>query len=186
MFREKAPFIVSLILAAIGWAVTHTVDRMTGTPTIAFHLDARSSGKLLMTLRNVTRDHVFRDLTLVFTVEPGAAIQDVRVAPVEPAFEGDDPVVIYGRTAQLTFPQIQPAWAFSIVVRHTGKDRPRFRFEMKDGAIRATDESLETFFLAHEVCILLILVGTWTLFLLGWIVYRWLRPPERDLSPVPE
>jgi len=33
---DKVPFIVTVLLAAIGWAVTHTVDRLQATPTVEY------------------------------------------------------------------------------------------------------------------------------------------------------
>jgi hypothetical protein len=176
MFSEKAPYVVTVILAVLGWSVTHVVDRVTGNPILEYRVESESAGREAVTIQNVTRDHTFRNLTLVFTADIAGSITSVSVIPFEPAFEGDEPWLIHGRTAQFTFPQLQPGWKFQIKLGYTGTQRPRLRFELREGTLRATEWSLETFFLANEVCILLLILVAWVLFLLGAFLY--LRPKQ--------
>src|ERR1700747_591009 len=108
---DKAPLIVTLVLAIIGWAVTHVVDRLIDTPTIELDRTTRSDktgSSVSLRLTNLAHDKAFRKIEVVVTAPEGETITDFAVVPVEPAFEGGAPATTSGRSGDFTFPEIQP------------------------------------------------------------------------------
>ena len=66
---EKAPYIATLLFAAIGWTVTHTVDRWLNMPLIEYDVFHKYN-VFNLTLENITDDKVFENFFVVLRLHP--------------------------------------------------------------------------------------------------------------------
>jgi len=130
MFAEKAPYIVTLIVAGLAWTITHVVDRLLATPLLTYHSQiTESSGKksLYLTLKNIARDKTFRNVRLILTAASGDLLTDAAVIPIQPAWEGEEPGTLAGRTFDYKFSEMQPGSQFEVSVTFGGSDPPTLR-----------------------------------------------------------
>ena len=161
---DKAPFLVTLILTIIGWAITHVVTELTTAPTLELQSEVRraASGQVLeLRLTNLTRDKVFKGLSLLVTVSDGETLNRFTVTPVEPAHEGDDPAHSAGLSGSFVFPEIQPGSIFYAEAEYIGSTPPHVRIQMPEGTVRIVEPSLETFIIRNELGLLfgLMIIG---------------------------
>lgn len=161
MLTEKAPYIITLIVAAVAWSLTHIADRLLATPLVTYQEQiVENSGKksLYLTLKNITRDKTFRTIHLIIAAPPGGSITDRAVIPIEPAWEGNQPGTLEGRTFAYTFPELQPGGQLEVSVTYTGSDRPTLRMSA-DGTIDFVKPSWQTWLAENEITILAWAVG---------------------------
>jgi hypothetical protein len=181
----KIPFLFTLILTIIGWAVAHVVDRISTAPTIEFETSNRVRGSekvFIVQLTNLSSDRTFRGLQLQLQAPTASKVTALYIRPVEPGFEGDEPThVAQTGDAWFKFAELQPEGTFFAEATYTG-DPPKVRISLENGTARVVAPSLETFLVRYEVKVLigLICVG---MFLL--VIY-WLSQRSRPrLAPAP-
>ncbi len=167
MFSDKAPYLVTLVVAGIAWTVTHIVDSLLASPVLVYRTQILESGgktSFYLTLKNITRDKTFRDVRLIISADPGDLLSDGAVIPIQPAWEGDTPGNLAGRTFEYTFAEFQPGWQFEISAVFKGPKRPTFRIAPRpDEAVRAVPSSIETILVENEIPVLASM-------LIGWII----------------
>ncbi len=168
MLSEKAPFIVTLIIAGMAWTLSHIVDQLLATPMLLYSiqvLDAGGKKSVYLTLKNITRDKTYRDVRVIITAAPGDTLTDRAVISVQPAWEGDQSGVREGRTFDYTFPEIQPNWQFEITASYQTLGRPSLRISASNGTIDAVTPSLETFLVENEISLFAGLLIIWIIVL---------------------
>jgi hypothetical protein len=161
IWTDKAPYAVTLVVAALAWTITHIVDRLLATPIVTYERQIiENSGKksVYLTLKNITRDRTFRDVHLILTASPGGSITETAVIPIQPAFEGNQAGTTVGRTFDYTFPEMQPGSQLEISATFTGRDQPTLRMSAQ-GTIAFVRPSWETCIVENELPILAWLVG---------------------------
>jgi hypothetical protein len=117
MFSDKAPYILTIVVAGLAWTLTHIVDRLLATPLLSYQiqqLDRDGKKSFYLTLKNITREKTFRALRVIITAAPDSVLTDPAIIPVQPASEGDQPFALNERTFDFTFPEIEPGWQFEI------------------------------------------------------------------------
>jgi hypothetical protein len=179
---EKAPYLITVLVAGIGWAVTHSVDRVLASPTLMYETRINHSGNInqyTITLNNITRDERFDDLTFTVLIRDGKCAGDPKVYPALPAPEIKQPpecqdAVVESQTnvADATFeiPQIHPGWSMDLVTNFYGEGAPHFRFQTKKDSVRLVRPSLETWFVVHEMWILGSLVALYFIFIVSIVL----------------
>lgn len=167
---DKVPYIVTILVGALAWSVTHVVDRLNNTPLLKYDMLIKQSGgspSLIITLQNVTNNKVFKNLSIVASTSENGAIKSIGIRPTEPAFEGDSPYTISTnrRTAQITLPVIQPGWLFEVTIKYTGANRPRLRIDTSNDIVMLTMPGIKTFLVAYEFEVILGFIVLWLVFL---------------------
>lgn len=86
LFSDKAPYIITVFVAALAWTVVRTVDRLSGLPVIQYQtsvhstdfLDSQAGQMSAIRLRNITSTTTFECLIFVVQAEPpgGAYVFD--------------------------------------------------------------------------------------------------------------
>jgi hypothetical protein len=186
MLSDKAPFLVTLIIAGLAWTLTSIVDRLLATPMLLQRIEDRavaSKQTTYITLKNITRDKTFRKLRLLVTAAPNTVLKErPQVIPYQPAWEGDHPGIFAGKTFDFTFSEIQPNWQFEIAVSYEGNERPSIRLSLENETIYVIEPSLETFLVENDTVVFAGLVVLWLGLLAIFVVYRalvgvarWLR-----------
>lgn len=176
MLTDKAPYIVTIVVAALAWALTHMADRLLSTPMVKYTIQELSSntGKtVFLTFKNITRDKAFKGLQILLTASSDGLITTGSVIPVQPASEGAQPYQVAGRTFEFTFPEFQPGWQIEISADYTGSARPSLRMSSPEQTIYAVVPSLKSFLVEYDIEILLLLALSWTIaLLLIWTIAR--------------
>ncbi len=78
MFSEKAPYILTLIVAGMAWTLSHIVDPLLATPMLTYSIQVLNDGgkkSIYLTLKNITRDKTFRDVRVIVTAAPGDTLR---------------------------------------------------------------------------------------------------------------
>jgi hypothetical protein len=154
MFSEKAPFIVTLIIAGMAWTLSHIIDQLLATPMLLYSTQVINTGgkkSVYLTLKNITRDKTYRDVRVIITAAPGDTLADRAVIPVQPAWEGDQSGMREGRTFDYTFPEIQPNWQFEMTASYKTQSTPSLRISSSNGTIDTVTPSVETFLVENEI-----------------------------------
>lgn len=182
---ESAPYLVTITVAAIAWAFTHTVDRLTDTPFLKYTIEEVRSGDKYSTyivISNITRNKTFKKINLLATTSIKDVVTGGSIIPRSPAFEGDNPPTIAERTFAFTFPQIEPGWQFEVSIIHNTSDPATLRLSTDgDQTFLATTRTMETFLLEYEIPILMIFIV-----LAAAALGLSLRSRRPDQSPAPE
>ena len=108
MLSDKAPYVVTIIVAALAWTITHIVDRLLTSSLVSYQQEFISNAgkqELYLTLKNITPDKTFHDVHLILAAAPGFLITEAVVIPIQPAWEGDQPGTLAGRTFDDIFPR---------------------------------------------------------------------------------
>jgi hypothetical protein len=183
MMADKAPYLVTVIVAALAWTFTHVVDRLLASPLVTYQEQLDESGgkkKLSLTLKNISSEKTFRDIHLLMAVPFGGLITNASVTPVQPAWEGDKPPTWHEHTFEHIFPVMQPGTQLEVSVTYDGNEPPSLRM-FSDGTIKFVQPSWETWLVEHEVGVLigLLLVGI-VLLIIAILVPSSTRREARD------
>jgi hypothetical protein len=85
MLTDKAPYIVTIVIAALAWALTHMADRLLSTPMIKYttqEISSNNSKTIFLTFKNITRDKTFKGLQILLTAPSDGVITGGAVIPV--------------------------------------------------------------------------------------------------------
>jgi hypothetical protein len=178
MLTDKAPYFVTISIAALGWAITHMVDRLLNTPMIKYSEQKISSNgeeTLFLTFKNITRDKTFKKLQIILTAPSDGVIKSGAVIPVQPAWEGDQPYQVAGRTFEFTFPEFQPGWEIEISANYTGSAQPSLRLSSPEQTVYAIRPSLKSWLVENDVEVLTGLAAVGALVLI-WIIVLQRKP----------
>jgi len=175
MPSDSTPFIVTLAVAVLGWTLSHIVDRIENSPTLKYsigHQVFQGNSIFSLTIKNITADKKFKKFTVVLAAPEGSAFKDAQTIPTRPAFEGDSPWRLAGRTAQFTIPAIEPDGEFKLTGEYTGTKRGAVWFIPDDSdSVKAVEPSFETFLAENESNVLYGLVVVWLVVLAAYFVY---------------
>lgn len=172
---ERLPYVVTLLFAAIGWGVTHTVDRVLKSPIVEYRTQTRSVDAhqvYTVRLRNLSREAVYENVNFVFLLSSSrdGVFVDADIVAVPPAWEGDKPPLRQKHSVQFPIPALYPAWEFELRARYTGSQVPVLRMEKSKTPFRLSPPSLETFLYDNEIPVIAASIGIWAallLFLIG-------------------
>jgi hypothetical protein len=192
MGSDKAPWIITLALAIIGWASNSIIERVTGAPTLEYTIDApvpagasapKDARILRVHLTNLTRATTFKDFAVVFMSPPGTTIvgELTEIHPLPPAFEGNEPWRHRGGMATYVVPKMLPGWQFVAQVGYVGPHPPALRFESGD-TVYATPPTWETKYVRNEIWFLGSFGALWAVIVVIYI-FRSLRNPSTAASP---
>jgi hypothetical protein len=184
---ERLSYFITAVAAILGWLITHYVDRVTQTPTIEYKISETSQGDrttVSYLLTNVNRTQAYGPIHVGFLAAPGAPIvTKLRVRPVEPAHEGDEPPVHGAASAQYTIPKMMPGAGINFTLATAGKDRPRLYLSSSDPkeSVRFTESSVDTWVATNETTIVIFLIALWALVLATLLlVVLFLRSPRPE------
>ncbi len=82
--------LVGTIFAAAGWLVTHTVENVVSVPTVEYDIDVseKDSGRLAVTVRNLSQDHKFSNLAFMLRLPLSGSgkFKEGAIKPIAPAY----------------------------------------------------------------------------------------------------
>src|SRR6266436_2220934 len=139
---EKAPYIITIAFAGLGWTVIHTVERLEKIPVLEYDVDGPSkgtSGKLIYTVTNLSQE-TFRGL--FFYIRPTRDGHPMLSSPEElyepPAMANPSynmAATMDKDTAAFQIYELQPRWSVQLqaaaksgeadLVYYVSEDAPR-------------------------------------------------------------
>lgn len=176
--RENAPYLVTIIVAALGWLITRSVDETMKSPLVAYSLkESMENGNRIITarLRNISSATVFRNLYVVLTNLDGTSSKFVRAdlqyeAPVHPNLLRKGASEHAPTWAGALVTELQPRTAVRLKTWVQGTQTPTLRYDSATDTVRLIEESPLTWAVEHEGCILLSLAGILALVLGIYII----------------
>ena len=172
MFSEKAPYVVTIMMAGLAWALTHLADRLLETPMIKYSIEMVGESTEYLKFKNITRSKTFRNLKIILTASADGRIISGAVIPVQPAFEGDQPYQVAGRTFEYSFPEFQPGWQIELSVEYAGSSKPSLRLTAPEQIIYAITPSAESYIVENDIYILGCFAISWVVLLLIAIFFE--------------
>jgi hypothetical protein len=175
---EKFPYLLTLLFVLLGWGLTHTVDRLLDSPLIEYTVKQEAkegSVNIEYQITNITRDKLFKGLSFLVMLPdtPKARIVKASWAVLPPirldpsAKEPDTNAM----RAIYYVPQFHPNCSIRLQVLISGSVVPPLRFSSSDTAVMLIHSSLQTFLVRNEICILVILMATWSIAILAYGIY---------------
>jgi|GEM_PF-6855532 len=176
--RENAPYFVTIVVAALGWLITRSVDETMKSPLVAYSLEESTEGGnriITARLRNISAATVFRNLYVVLTNLDGINSKFERVdlqyeAPVHPNILRKGPAEYAPTWAGALVTELQPRTAVRLKAWVQGKQTPILRYDSATDTVRLIEESPLTWAVEHEGCILLSLAAILALVLGFYII----------------
>jgi hypothetical protein len=184
---EKAPYILTVLFALIGWGMKHSVDRLLGSPILAFTSEVTPAGAhqlITITLQNISHDKSFKDLkfVLIFPRTPSGKFVEASKVATPPAWDGDQPAYLSEHSVEFDFPVLHPNWEVKLGAKFSGKVIPVFRVSKSETPLRVIPQSLETILVRHELQIILGMIAFWFLLILVIIVVLGHRKQANKLA----
>ena len=183
--QSSAPYLVTALLGAIGWGIVHVVDEMHTAPSVEYDMRRENSGRIIVTIENLSRAHRFMNLKFGLAVRGSNAgkFSHQEIEAVPPAFEGDVPggtLLGEGGSVEFTIPDLQPHARLELRANYSGEGRPTFRLLSADADIELLERDRFTFIVKHELGFI-VLFGLVSFGLI--LVLVWLGSEGRDEKP---
>lgn len=153
IMSDTAPWLLTVALGCAGWFVTHTVDRVTSSPTLEYELTlekVRTGAVAQLQVANLTRDRTFDDVRFDILAPNGVRFGRPSTVAVQPADDGTTPPDAIGGAATFTIARMQPGNVYRLTVPYAGKAMPTVRITSEKSVIRPVRPSLETNFARYE------------------------------------
>lgn len=171
--QDRIGFVTTIIIGALGWLLTHYVDRLTTAPTVEYSIYSGKHGSgpqywHVFRFRNINRVQGYGPLKLTFQA-PSSPIRAYWLRPVEPGSEGEEFPNVGPQSAEFTIPKLLPNGAVKVMLRTAGQARPVVSVESASD-IRLTRSGFETWLVRHELTVMGALILIWGAALAGIFV----------------
>ena len=171
--QDRLGILTTIVIGALGWLITHYVDRLTEAPTVEYSISSTSGGpggeyRHVFRFRNINRVKAYGPLKLTFQA-PDSPIRKYALRPVEPSSEGEEYQRVDSDSAEFTIPKLMPNGAVKVIFVTKGKPRPAVSVE-SESDIRLTPAGFETWLVRHEITVMGALIVIWIM-ALGGIIY---------------
>lgn len=168
--QDRIGFLATIVVGALGWLLTHYVDRLTTAPTVEYSITSGKHGSgpqywHVYRFRNVNRTAGYGPLKLTFQA-PSSPIRAYWLRPAEPGSEGEEYPNVRADSAEFTIPKLLPNGAVKVMLRTAGRQRPVVSVESASD-IRLTRSGFETWLVRHELSVMGGLIVIWSIALGG-------------------
>lgn len=158
---------------ALGWLVTHIVDRIVSTPAVQYKIEHPTidSNIFSIKLENITRNQHFDDVSLTVRSEKKCGeknqitdcFTEKKFIAIEPANLGYRPVTFTEVSMSYNIPRMMPGseYVLSAVYNGTASNKIYINLDSNKSTIRYINKSIETYIVKNEIKILLIILILW-------------------------
>src|SRR4051794_21155433 len=180
MFKaENAPYLFTIIIAALSWLVTRVVDEVTKSPIIAYNVtdstNIDGARDYTVRLRNVSRTVSFRDLNLVVNdLDTNSKFTNAAAqyeAPVYISEKRKTSAEHEDGIAKLLIRDLQPSTSIRLATTIQGPSQPTVRIESEKEAVRLVKANLYTWIVENETAILCVFAGSLVVLLLIYVLW---------------
>lgn len=185
---DRLPYIVTMLFAAMGWGVTHSVDRLLSSPVVQFETETKTAGNktsFVVTLRNLSHDRLYKNLRLIFLLpsKDGGEFLTAQTIAKPPAWDGDRPPTVTAKSVQFDLPALHPSSEVALRAEFIGAVVPIVRLERAEPTVRLVAPSFETFLLKHEFKIIVGALLVWAGVLAAMVGMRWGKKSIAEQPP---
>lgn len=169
LFKENFPFIFTLIIAALGWTLTHFADRVVNYPVLEYKVYEYNSktNSILYRIRNISSSSLFSNINFYIEIAEDNKAHcidppDLKIPP--PTHFGDEriqPKCIDGEYAIFEVPQLHPNTEIQLIFRVNKNVKTNLRVFCKNQAVKLVSSSPTTYLIRNEIIILYFLVAFW-------------------------
>ena len=174
--------LASSVFAAFGWLISHIVDTHVSVPTLEYSINTWPAPEApthyggtvksaSVTLRNLSRQKKFSDLTLVLHLEPSRTefcsflvqepYDNFVVTSTSPAFGPDDPPKSEKNSVSLEIKEFHPEFELELTGHYSCRQKPTLNLDKTSDTVRMLASSIYTWIIRHELMILTLLVFAW-------------------------
>ena len=172
--KKEIPYLITILVAIVGWSITHVADRVLNAPVVEYSTkidiatDPRTvrvtilnlSNKAFLNLRFELQGKTVKACNIPMSFEPPAWASDL------PPDEGTDGV-------SFVVSQLQPNWKVTMCGVYTDGKEPLF--VLKDGGqgqpIELRQPDFATWILKHEAELMSVLAAIGFLGIVAWILF---------------
>lgn len=159
--RKGSPsFVVTALVTAVAWWISHTVDRVTTEPTLEYRIEKISNFSkdgqqapcqcVVLTVENLS-SLLFKGVRLELTSKGGHFTDLVAFVSLGEMSGSPESVDVGNDDLAVTLGQLQPGAKFQIIGKYTGAiGTPEVFVASSEAAIHLTTPSLQTYFARHE------------------------------------
>ena len=151
--------LVGTVFAAAGWLVTHTVENVVSVPTVEYDIDVseKDSGRVAVTVRNLSQDHKFSELEFLLRLPVGGSgkFKKGAVDPIPPAYSERE--ITERNDFDISYPAIglHPGTSLRLTASYSGDTIPTFHIEPAgEEAVRLLAKGYLTWIIRNEVEVL--------------------------------
>lgn len=189
LLTDKASFLLTVLLGAVAWSITHIVDRITSAPTVEYSVviqkgfRADAPNRTIVTLQNLSSKTSFENVTVILRKKSPSDVltfieDKSEAAPQAPMWASDVAIAEQPAAVAFNIPILAPHNKIVLSVEFNGSDTPAFTARTRpnsNDSILFREPSLATFLVKHETPIIALLL---CLFVLAIIVLLWFEARE--------
>lgn len=179
--KEKGPYLLTLLFAALAWTINQVSEDISSAPTIeVMKASSLEDGPAVVyTITNISKNSVFKDLLFAVHLDgktPAKCVQRPRLKAFPPVkIWSDDPTKIErpicksDLVAEYKVEQLQPGGRVQLIMKVSQLSGTEL-YVKSDSAIRVKETSLETLLLKYKFQMLVSLVVIWGLAIFYYII----------------
>ena len=185
---EKAPFFITALLAAAGWVLSHTTEKLTQSPVIEYQTRLQSTqdqaDRFIVRLCNLSTTINFSGIEVAISVSgplkptQSPALSDPQIATEPPGTIVQSPPVTSSEkdTIRFEISEFQPGSCLVLSAKSASGITPEFRLMSSKSAVNMKKRNLETLYIAHETAVLLAGILLWGVLILVIVFHGAWRP----------
>lgn len=175
---DKAPFVFSVFVAALGWLVSHAADRVVASPFVEYASEREASSAAVefrqsVELQNLSSAYAIRDIVVVLRKpheKSDVKFSNARMEPVPPTWVGVQAPQAGVDAAEFRIRTLPPGGRVELSVEIQGKDIPVLQAHAET-PFRLQRRGFLTWFVKNELCVLMGGLIAWILFI-AFLLYR--------------
>ncbi len=178
LYDEKAPYLLTLLFAALAWTVSQVADDAARNPVLEYKTSTMASGeqtKNVFTLTNISSDKALSGITVKLRINDAFVGQpDMHMLPPMELLDPDKkeevnaPENIGNICSSYQIPKLQPG-AIVQLVMYTRKKVPIGIYVWSDDAVKVVEASLQTRIIKNKFKVMVFLIVLWSLLILIYI-----------------
>ena len=159
------------VFATAGWLVTYTVENVVSVPTVEYDIDLsqHTSGRIEVTVHNLSRTHKFSDLEFLLRlpVERSGKFQTENktdIEAIEPAYPSREAISTEDKSVTFPIKVLQPGTKLKLIAHYTNDavDPPTFHVGEKSETTSLVEKGGLTWIIRNDINILSVLFLVWT------------------------
>jgi len=143
------------VFAVVGWFVTYIVENVVSVPTVEYAIDLakNDSGRITVTVRNISRDHKFSTLKFILRLPQGGSgkFMEATIEPIQPAYPPRNPIKKTGLSISYPAIGLHPNTAVRLTASYSGKNTPTFYIDPSSENVRPMARGIQTFIIRNEL-----------------------------------
>ena len=182
--------LVATVFGATAWTVNHIVDSVISSPAIEYRINSDKRKKeVTATIQNLSRDHKFDDLKVIFLLPLGSSTSFTEAKPLSirpPSYPGQNPVRLNNKSVSYTIQYLQPGGTIELTAVYKDNNAearsltsdPKFHI-VSDNPVRAIERGPLTWLIRNEIPVLVFVCSFWGVAVVATLFVQNRSPHQR-------